>query len=139
MAYTRSMTRMHSSFSSPAVTVTVRCVHTPCHTNGHMSYLASADEVAAPVVFTGDILFVGGCGRFFEGGPDQMCASSAALAALPPTALVYCGHEYTVKNLQVPPLIPSSPQLASLAPDKALPADRLRQPPRPDSRLLRAS
>jgi len=51
-------------------------------------------------VFTGDILFVGGCGRFFEGTPEQMVASAAKLAQLPAATAVYCGHEYTTKNLE---------------------------------------
>ncbi|KAL1522652.1 hypothetical protein AB1Y20_017630 [Prymnesium parvum] len=79
--------------------VRVRCVHTPCHTAGHMSYLATANDGSA-AVFTGDILFIGGCGRFFEGTPEQMLASSAKLATLDPGTKVYCGHEYTVKNLE---------------------------------------
>ena len=83
----------------------VRCVHTPAHTNGHMSYLVSDDrsdagELSPSAIFTGDALFVGGCGRFFEGGPDQMLEATAKLASLPPATLVFCGHEYTVKNLQ---------------------------------------
>ena len=81
----------------------ISCVHTPAHTNGHMSYLAQ-DPTAAnspAAIFTGDALFVGGCGRFFEGGPEQMLDGTTKLGALSPTTLVYCGHEYTIKNLQV--------------------------------------
>ena len=78
--------------------VEVTCVHTPCHTNGHVSYLARAAGTAA--LFTGDVLFVAGCGRFFEGGPDDMIATCEKLERLPPETLVYVGHEYTVKNLQ---------------------------------------
>jgi hydroxyacylglutathione hydrolase len=78
--------------------VSITCVHTPCHTNGHISYLARAAGTAA--LFTGDVLFVAGCGRFFEGGPDDMIATCEKLERLPPETLVYVGHEYTVKNLQ---------------------------------------
>lgn len=81
----------------------VECVHTPAHTSGHMSYLVSdpAAGAAAPAaIFTGDALFVGGCGRFFEGGPDQMVQGASKLAALPPATLLFCGHEYTLKNMQ---------------------------------------
>jgi len=82
--------------------LSVQCVHTPSHTNGHMSYLVrdgrSTDAPAA--VFTGDALFVGGCGRFFEGGPEQMLAGAKKLSSLPASTLLFCGHEYTVKNLQ---------------------------------------
>ena len=80
--------------------LTVRCLHTPSHTAGHMSYVLSADDGAPSAVFTGDILFVAGCGRMFEGGPDELHASMAKLATLPGETQVYAGHEYTVKNLQ---------------------------------------
>jgi hydroxyacylglutathione hydrolase len=46
-------------------------------------------------VFTGDTLFVAGCGRFFEGSPQEMHTSLSKLAALPDETLVWCGHEYT--------------------------------------------
>eukprot|EP00966_Prymnesium_polylepis_P174179 4030151-Prymnesium_polylepis.2 len=80
----------------------VRCLHTPCHTSGHISYVVSAPSSPnrETAVFTGDILFVGGCGRFFEGTPEQMVASAAKLAQLPAATAVYCGHEYTTKNLE---------------------------------------
>ncbi len=80
--------------------LTIRCVHTPAHTNGHMSYLATPSGGGGGCLFTGDVLFVGGCGRFFEGGPEDMVQSMAKLASLPADTRVYCGHEYTVKNLQ---------------------------------------
>jgi hydroxyacylglutathione hydrolase len=51
-------------------------------------------------VFTGDTLFAGGCGRLFEGDAAQMMASLAKLAVLPDDTRVYCGHEYTEKNLR---------------------------------------
>ena len=55
--------------------LTVECVHTPCHTNGHTCYAARSATGGAPAaLFTGDFLFVGGCGRFFEGSPEQMVA-----------------------------------------------------------------
>ena len=71
-------------------------LHTPCHTAGHICYYLAA----AGAVFTGDTLFAGGCGRFFEGGAAVMAASLAKLAALPPATAVLCGHEYTVANLE---------------------------------------
>lgn len=53
------------------------------------------------VVFTGDTLFIAGCGRFFEGSSDQMDQSlNVILGALPNETKVYCGHEYTVSNLK---------------------------------------
>eukprot|EP00127_Corallochytrium_limacisporum_P007195 Clim_evm68s243 gene=Clim_evmTU68s243 len=79
----------------------VKCLHTPCHTTGHISYYVThPNGESDPAVFTGDTLFVGGCGRFFEGEPNQMVQSLTTLGSLPPSTRVYCGHEYTVKNLQ---------------------------------------
>lgn len=79
--------------------VTIQAVHTPAHTNGHTSYLMRAAGVV-PAAFTGDALFVGGCGRFFEGGPEDMCVTMQRLGLLPPETRVFAGHEYTLKNLQ---------------------------------------
>mmetsp|Transcript_28034 Transcript_28034/g.89235 ORF Transcript_28034/g.89235 Transcript_28034/m.89235 type:complete len:176 (+) Transcript_28034:544-1071(+) len=69
---------------------------------GHISYFVTppAADPSPPAVFTGDVLFVGGCGRFFEGRPEQMCLSMRKLGDLPPMTRVYCGHEYTRKNLE---------------------------------------
>ena len=53
-----------------------------------------------PVLFCGDTLFSGGCGRLFEGTPAQMLASLDKLAALPGATLVCCTHEYTLSNLR---------------------------------------
>jgi hydroxyacylglutathione hydrolase len=66
----------------------------PGHTLGHVAYVAHG------IVFAGDTLFAGGCGRVFEGTMAQMYASLERLAALPPETEVYCGHEYTVSNLE---------------------------------------
>ena len=57
-------------------------------------------ERACRRVFCGDTLFAAGCGRLFEGTPEQMWTSLSALAALPPDTRVYCGHEYTLANLR---------------------------------------
>ena len=78
------------------------CLRTPCHTAGHICYLLRAASSGLPFdcVFTGDTLFAAGCGRFFEGDALQMLASLGRLAALAPETRVYCGHEYTVANLQ---------------------------------------
>jgi len=51
-------------------------------------------------LFCGDTLFGAGCGRLFEGTPQQMSTSLAKLAALPDDTLVYCAHEYTLSNLR---------------------------------------
>lgn len=68
----------------------------PAHTNGHIAY--HFPQLNA--VFTGDTLFVAGCGRVFEGKAANMVESLAKLAALPDNTQVYCGHEYTEKNLK---------------------------------------
>lgn len=72
-----------------------RPLHVPGHTLGAVSYVTDG------AVFTGDTLFVAGCGRLFEGTPEQMHSSlSGKLAKLPPETRVYCGHEYTLTNLR---------------------------------------
>ncbi|EXC21105.1 Hydroxyacylglutathione hydrolase cytoplasmic [Morus notabilis] len=81
--------------------VNILSLHTPCHTKGHVSYYVTSKEGEDPAVFTGDTLFVAGCGKFFEGTAEQMHQSlCVTLASLPKPTRVYCGHEYTVKNLQ---------------------------------------
>ncbi|XP_043710235.1 hydroxyacylglutathione hydrolase cytoplasmic-like [Telopea speciosissima] len=80
--------------------VNILSLHTPCHTKGHISYYVTSKE-EDPAVFTGDTLFVAGCGRFFEGTAEQMYQSlCVTLGSLPKPTRVYCGHEYTVENLQ---------------------------------------
>ena len=71
----------------------------PGHTSGHIAFY-SALALPQPVLFCGDTLFSGGCGRLFEGTPAQMQASMDALAALPGNTLVCCAHEYTLSNLR---------------------------------------
>jgi hydroxyacylglutathione hydrolase len=71
-----------------------RVLFIPAHTRGHVAY------VFPGAVFCGDTLFAAGCGRLFEGDPDTMFASLRKLAALPGATLVYCGHEYTQRNLE---------------------------------------
>jgi hydroxyacylglutathione hydrolase len=71
----------------------------PGHTAGHIAY-AQTGVAAAPLLFCGDTLFSGGCGRLFEGTPAQMSASLAKFAALPTDTQVCCTHEYTLSNLR---------------------------------------
>lgn len=66
----------------------------PGHTLGHIAYYS------APLLFCGDTLFAAGCGRLFEGTPEQMHQSLSRLAALPTETRVYCTHEYTLSNLR---------------------------------------
>ena len=71
-----------------------RILHIPGHTTGAIAYHFRDD------VFTGDTLFIAGCGRLFEGTPDTMHQSLQRLAALPDDTRVWVGHEYTVANLR---------------------------------------
>jgi hydroxyacylglutathione hydrolase len=71
----------------------------PGHTLGHIAYFAEAAP-GGPLLFCGDTLFSGGCGRLFEGTPAQMHASLSQLAALPAETRVCCAHEYTLSNLR---------------------------------------
>jgi hydroxyacylglutathione hydrolase len=73
-----------------------RVIGIPAHTNGHIAYYFPQLDA----VFTGDTLFIAGCGRVFEGKAQTMVDSLRKLAALPDSTQVYCGHEYTQKNLQ---------------------------------------
>ncbi len=84
----------------------------PGHTAGHVAYLWEGH------LFCGDTLFAGGCGRLFEGSAAQMHASLQRLAALLETTQVYCGHEYTLKNLEF---------AQRVEPDNELTAERLRR------------
>ena len=70
----------------------------PGHTLDHIAYfLANGSQ---PRLFCGDTLFSVGCGRVFEGTPQQMFASLEKLNALPANTLMYCAHEYTLANLK---------------------------------------
>ncbi|HEY6395254.1 MAG TPA: hydroxyacylglutathione hydrolase, partial [Candidatus Binataceae bacterium] len=73
-----------------------RVIGIPAHTNGHVAYYFAALNA----VFTGDTMFVGGCGRVFEGKAATMVDSLRRLASLADSTQVYCGHEYTEKNLR---------------------------------------
>ncbi|XP_034110062.1 hydroxyacylglutathione hydrolase, mitochondrial isoform X1 [Drosophila albomicans] len=79
----------------------VRCLSTPCHTTGHICYHVTVPgEPNTGAVFTGDTLFQGGCGRFFEGTAEEMYAALCEkLSGLPDETKVFCGHEYTLQNM----------------------------------------
>lgn len=74
-------------------------IDVPGHTAGHIAYY-TADMNGKPLLFCGDTLFSGGCGRLFEGTPAQMLASLDKLAALPGNTVTCCTHEYTLSNLR---------------------------------------
>lgn len=85
-----------------------RAILIPAHTSGHVAYWFPDQRI----VFTGDTLFVAGCGRLFEGDARQMMASLGKLAALPDDTRVFCGHEYTEKNLRFAAMLePKNPAI----------------------------
>eukprot|EP00041_Stephanoeca_diplocostata_P028863 m.835298 g.835298 ORF g.835298 m.835298 type:complete len:325 (-) comp23454_c0_seq6:319-1293(-) len=72
----------------------VKVISTPGHTNGHVAFYIPAMNV----LFCGDTLFSLGCGRLFEGSPEDMLTSLQRISSLPRSTLVHCGHEYTLSN-----------------------------------------
>ncbi|MEM0952645.1 MAG: hydroxyacylglutathione hydrolase [Pseudomonadota bacterium] len=74
-------------------------IEVPGHTLDHIAYFHTPDD-AAPILFCGDTLFAGGCGRVFEGDAAMMLSSLDTLAALPQETRVFCAHEYTLANLR---------------------------------------
>jgi hydroxyacylglutathione hydrolase len=70
----------------------VRVLEVPAHTLGAITFVMDGNA------FTGDTLFVMGCGRLFEGDAAMMHASLAKLKALPDTTRIWCGHEYAASN-----------------------------------------
>jgi hydroxyacylglutathione hydrolase len=71
-----------------------RVIEVPGHTSGHIAIIFDDERVA----FVGDTLFAMGCGRLFEGTPEQMYHSLYRLAGLPEDTRLYCAHEYTLSN-----------------------------------------
>jgi hydroxyacylglutathione hydrolase len=106
----------------PALGLAFDVLDIPGHTRAHVAYYG------ANMLFCGDTLFACGCGRVFEGTPEQMYASLARLAALPDETKVYCGHEYTLANIDFAKTV--DPSNSALAEREA--ADRrLREAGRP--------
>lgn len=75
------------------INLKAKVIYTPGHTLGHICYLIN------DCLFCGDTLFSGGCGRLFEGSPEQMLNSLQLLSQLDINTKVYCAHEYTQANL----------------------------------------
>ena len=71
-----------------------RVIEVPGHTLGHLALIFEEERVA----FVGDTLFAMGCGRLFEGTPEQMHLSLSRIAQLPPDTRLYPAHEYTLSN-----------------------------------------
>jgi len=83
-----------------ALAADFQVLHVPGHTAGHIAYYHPASNIDGHgMIFVGDTLFAGGCGRLFEGTPAQMHDSLSQIASLPDDTRVYCAHEYTTDNL----------------------------------------
>lgn len=80
--------------------LTFNVLAVPGHTLDHIAYFTESRVNDRPVLFCGDTLFVCGCGRLFEGTPEQMKQSLETLRKLPDETAVYCAHEYTLANLR---------------------------------------
>jgi hydroxyacylglutathione hydrolase len=92
-------THLKGGDTASALGLAFQVIDVPGHTAGHIAYYAP-DVNGKPLLFCGDTLFSGGCGRLFEGTPAQMLASLDKLAALPGNTVVCCTHEYTLSNLR---------------------------------------
>ena len=75
-----------------------KIIEVPGHTLDHIAFYSFND--GEPILFCGDTLFAGGCGRIFEGTYEQMFESLNKLSSLPKSTKIYCGHEYTLSNLK---------------------------------------
>jgi hydroxyacylglutathione hydrolase len=85
-----------------------RVIDTPGHTLGHILYHFEEHGAA----FVGDVIFALGCGRLFEGTPDEMWASLGKIAAMAPETTLYCAHEYTAANARFAATVdPGNPAL----------------------------
>ena len=103
--------------------IKIKALHTPCHTKGHILYYCeSADATEESkesmsstmehdgkyqhvksidkCLFTGDTMFLGGCGKFFEGTSEQMLSAFDRISELPDETKIFCGHEYTLSNFK---------------------------------------
>jgi hydroxyacylglutathione hydrolase len=93
------LTRLSGGENCTGVGLQFQVRDVPGHTAGHIAFYCEAMD-GAPLLFCGDTLFSGGCGRLFEGTPAQMLASLDSLSALPDNTRVCCTHEYTLSNLK---------------------------------------
>ena len=81
----------------------VACLKTPGHIPSSVCFVVthvSENSTKTPFLFTGDTLFIGGCGRVFQGTHEQLYNSLKTISYLPNDTLIFCGHEYTEKNLE---------------------------------------
>ncbi|MBD5771572.1 hydroxyacylglutathione hydrolase [Marinomonas colpomeniae] len=74
-----------------------KVIETPGHTLDHLCYFSDSQH-DKPILFSGDTLFKGGCGRIMEGTPELMLTAMTKISVLPDDTLIYCTHEYTLAN-----------------------------------------
>lgn len=96
---------MDASSALNLLGLNIQVLDVPGHTAGHIAFYIPEQQLKDKstfdaIVFTGDTLFSGGCGRLFEGTAQQMFTSLEQLAALPASTKIYCAHEYTLSNLR---------------------------------------
>jgi hydroxyacylglutathione hydrolase len=94
-----NVTRLQHGETVDVAGMSFQVIDVPGHTAGHIAYF-TADFAGRPLLFCGDTLFSGGCGRLFEGTAAQMLTSLDRLAVLPGDTVVCCAHEYTLSNLR---------------------------------------
>jgi hydroxyacylglutathione hydrolase len=92
--------------SLPEIDAAFEVLEVPGHTAGHIAYFGHGS------LFCGDTVFACGCGRLFEGTPEQMQASLSKIATLPGDTRLYCAHEYTLDNIAFAKWVePNNPDL----------------------------
>lgn len=82
-----------------SLSISFKVLEVPGHTLDHIAYFSN-NTIDIPVLFCGDTLFSGGCGRLFEGSAAQMQKSLSKLLSLADNTNIYCAHEYTLSNLK---------------------------------------
>jgi len=92
-------TALNEGDTADALGLQFKVIEVAGHTAGHIAFYCP-NVAGKPLLFCGDTLFSGGCGRLFEGTPGQMLASLDKLAALPANTQVCSAHEYTLSNLR---------------------------------------
>ncbi|MBL88111.1 MAG: hydroxyacylglutathione hydrolase [Gammaproteobacteria bacterium] len=90
--------RVNGGDTVSAIGIDFQVIDVPGHTLDHIAFFS--ENKGDPVLFCGDTLFSGGCGRVFEGTFEQMFLSVKRLSELPSNTKMYCGHEYTISNLK---------------------------------------
>lgn len=111
-----SSTPAHGAAVPLGAHVSLTALHTPCHTQDSICWYVQDSGTGQRAVFTGDTLFIGGCGRFFEGNAAEMhSALNEVLAGLPGNTRVYTGHEYTKSNARFALSVVQTPEIERLA------------------------